>query len=141
MDTTLPLKKQIVLHVTLWVAQCLLAAVFFMAGWTKLSIPFDQLNTVMPWTADVPEPLVRFIGISEFTGAIGLLLPSILKIKPFLTPAAATGLAIVMLLATIFHISRDEFEAIGITLAFGSVAVFIAWGRLKKVPLKSKDAA
>ena len=126
------------LHITLWIAQGLLAAMFLMAGFMKLTQPLQKLAQMMPWTAQVPETLVRFIGLSELLGAVGLVLPSLLRIKPQLTPWAATGIAVIMLLATFFHISRGETSMIGVNLFIALLAAFIAWGRFKKVPIAAK---
>ncbi len=83
----------------------------------------------------MPAALVRFIGVSELLGGFALILPAALRIKPELTGWAAIGLAAVMLFATIFHISRGEFSAIGMNIILGIIAVFIAWGRFKKAPI------
>src|SRR5688572_4600183 len=87
------------LNISLWVAQVILAAMFAMAGVMKLTQPIETLALTVPWSADVPLALVRFIGASELAAAIGLLLPSLTRIKPWLTPLAAAGLATIMLLA------------------------------------------
>jgi uncharacterized membrane protein YphA (DoxX/SURF4 family) len=111
---------------------------FLMAGFTKVSQPIDQLSKMLPWASQVPEALVRFIGVSELLGGLGLLLPAALRIKPALTVWAALGLVIVMLLASIFHISRGEYSAIGMNVIIALIAAFIAWGRSKKAPILPK---
>ena len=126
------------LHITLWIAQVLLAAMFLMSGFMKLAQPIDQLSKMLPWAAQVPEALVRFIGAAEVLGALGLILPSLLRIKPQLTAWAAIGIAVIMLLATFFHISRGENGAIGMNLVLALLAAFIAWGRFKKAPIPAK---
>jgi uncharacterized membrane protein YphA (DoxX/SURF4 family) len=128
------------LHITLWIAQVILAAMFLMSGFMKLSQPIDQLAKMLPWAAQVPEALVRFIGVAEVLGAVGLILPSLLRIQPKLTPIAAVGLALVMLLAVVFHISRGETPAIGMNFILIAIAAFIAWGRFKKAPIAPKAA-
>lgn len=138
MEPTPEMKKLKILNIILWVLQCLLAAIYLMTGFTKLTMPMDKLVTMIFWTKDVPALLVRFIGISELSGALGLLLPAIFRIKPKLTPIAAAGLATIMLFATVFHISRGEIQSIGITIVLGSVAAFVAWGRFRKVPVQPK---
>jgi putative oxidoreductase len=77
---------------------------FLMAGFSKSTQPIEQLSQMMPWTGQVPVGLVRFIGVSEFLGAVGLLLPSQRRIKPQLSVWAALGIATVMVLALIFHV-------------------------------------
>lgn len=131
-------KSSKAVHITLWVAQVLLAAMFLMSGFMKASTPLEKLSAMVPWTNDVPLALVRFIGTVELLGGLGLLLPSLLRIKPFLTVLAAIGLAIIMLLAIPFHISRGETSVIGMNVLFMLIALFIAWGRWKKVPIPSK---
>lgn len=126
------------MHLSLWVAQVLLAAMFLMAGFMKVSTPIEKLATMLPWATTVPVELVRFIGLSELFGGLGLLLPSLLRIKPTLTVWAALGLATIMLLAIPFHISRGETTVIGMNAVLMLIAIFIAWGRWKKAPIPAK---
>ncbi len=126
------------MHITLWVVQVLLAAIFLMSGFMKASTPIEKLSAMVPWTSDVPLALVRFIGTVEVLGGLGLLLPSLLRIKPTLTVLAAAGLATIMLLAIPFHISRGEASVIGMNGLFMLIALFIAWGRWKKAPIQAK---
>ncbi len=128
------------LHTGLWVAQVVLAGIFMMAGYTKATQPIDQLAAMLPWTIAVPHELVRFIGVSEILAAIGLLLPALLRIKPILTPLAASGLVTVMVLAAGFHATRGEGAGIGLNLTFAAIALFIAWGRFKKAPIQEKES-
>ena len=83
--------------------------------------------------------MVRFIGISELLGGIGLLLPALLRIKPVLTPLAALGLFTVMVFALVYHITKGEYESLGMNVILGAIAFFIAWGRYKKVPIAEKN--
>ena len=126
------------LHITLWVAQVALALMFLMAGFMKLAQPIEELAKSLPWASQVPEAFVRFIGLSELLGGLGLILPAALRIKPVLTPWAAVGLAVVMVLASGFHVSRGESSVIGMNFILAAVAVFIAWGRFKKAPIYPK---
>lgn len=125
------------LHIALWVAQVLLAAAFIMAGLSKTATPINELaENGMPFVNSFSEGMVRFIGISELLGGLGMILPALLRIKPILTPIAATGLAIVMVLAAIYHISVGEAPIPNVIL-FG-LAAFVAWGRFKKAPIQPK---
>lgn len=126
------------MHISLWVAQILLAAMFLMSGFMKASMPIEKLSAMMPWTGSVPSALVRFIAVAELLGGIGLLLPSLLRIKPQLTVWAAVGLATILLLSIPFHISRGETPMIGMNGLFMLIALFIAWGRSKKAPILPK---
>jgi len=132
-------KNNKAIHITLWLAQGLLALMFIMAGLMKVSQPLDLLAESLPWVSSTPLGLVRFIGISEFLGGLGLLVPALLRFKPFLTVWAALGLAVIMVLAAGFHASRGEFSAIGMNLIIMAIAVFIAWGRVKKAPILPKQ--
>jgi putative oxidoreductase len=123
------------LHIILWIAQVILGGMFIMAGMMKSTQPIIDLSKSVPWTANVPVSLVRFIGVSELLGGIGLILPSLLRIKPILTPIAAIGIFLIMVFALVYHVMNREMNVIGINVAFGLVAAFIAWGRLKKAPI------
>jgi putative oxidoreductase len=123
------------LSIALWAVQLLLGAMFAMAGVLKSTRPIAELAPMIPWTPDVPEALVRFIGISELAGAIGLIVPAATRILPWLTPLAALGIAVIMLLATGFHIMRGEIANLPITLILGALAAFVAWGRSRKAPI------
>ncbi|MFM7850999.1 MAG: DoxX family protein [Flammeovirgaceae bacterium] len=126
------------MHISLWVVQVLLAAMFLLSGCMKVSMPIEKLSTMLPWATSVPAILVRFIGLSELFGGLGLLLPSMLRIKPALTAWAGLGLATIMLLAIPFHISRGETPMIGMNAIFMLLALFVAWGRWKKAPIQAK---
>ena len=127
-----------VLNITLWIAQLLLASLFLMAGTGKLFQPIEELSKMLPWVNDVPVGLVRFIGLSEALGGLGLLLPALLRIKPGLTPLAALGLAVIQVLALFFHLSKGEYSVIVINLVFLGIAGFVAWGRSKKAPILAR---
>ena len=126
------------LSVGLWTNQILLAVMFGMAGFMKATQPISQLSAMLPFVAQMPEGLVRFIGASELAGAVGLILPAALRIVPVLTPLAASGLVVVMVLAAGFHISRGEFSNVPVNFILGSLAAFVAWGRLKMVPISKR---
>ncbi len=126
------------LNILLWVLQILLAAMYLMAGYQKA---FGDLSVVVKtifWVGYTPVPLVRFIGISELLGAIGLILPAALKIRPQLTTLAAAGLSTIMLLGNLMHIYRDEFFVLPMTLTMLAVVLFVAYGRWKLAPFAQK---
>ena len=126
------------LHITLWIAQVLLAVLFAGAGSAKAMTPLPELTKSLPYTADLPGWLVRFIGISEITGAVGLILPAISRVVPMLVAWASWGLCAVMGLATLFHLTRSEISAMPMTIVIGAVAAFVAWGRSAKAPIVSR---
>ena len=124
------------LHITLWIVQVLLAALFGYVGLLKLITPTEQLTeSGVSFVNFVGTGMTRFIGVSELLGAVGLILPSALRIKPVLTSMAAAGIAVVMLLATAYHAYAGESL---VTIAFFLPAIFVAWGRFKKAPIESK---
>lgn len=126
-----------VLHIGLWVAQGLLAFAFGMAGFMKTTAPIADLAAKgMGFVNHTPEAMVRFIGVAELLGAIGLILPSALRIKPILTPLAAVGLAVIMLLAMKEHLSQNESIMVNVILF--ALAAFVAWGRYAKAPIQGK---
>src|SRR5262245_48807483 len=77
------------LHIGLWVAQVALGAMFVMAGSWKATTPIAELAPKLPWVAGTGAALVRFIGLSELAGGLGLVLPAATRIRPGLTPLAA----------------------------------------------------
>ncbi|UPT68373.1 MAG: DoxX family protein [Sphingobacteriales bacterium JAD_PAG50586_3] len=117
------------MNIALWIAQALGAALFLMAGFTKTFTPMDKLGEKIPGMEKSPEPLVRFIGISELLGGIGLILPWATGIMPILTAIAAAGLATIMLLAIFVHLKKNEYKAIAMNVAFLGLMAFVAVGR------------
>jgi len=126
------------LHASLWIVQVLLAAAFGMAGVMKTTKPIAALAEKLVWPGTVPAGLVRFIGASELAAAIGLVVPAATRIRPALTPLAAGGLVVIMILASAFHISRGEMHALPITFTLGALAAFVAWGRGKKARISPR---
>jgi len=135
--TTKQVKKFKTWHVSLWIAQVLLAGMFLMAGLMKTVVPISELSKIIPIAQEMPT-LIRFAGVCEVIGSIGLLLPAALRILPQFTVLAAEGLALIMLLGMIFHIARGEFASIGTNIILGLMAVFIAWGRAYKAPIAAR---
>ena len=126
------------MNIVLWILQVLLALAFLMAGGMKLVQPIDQLGQMMAWVNDSPAMLVRFIGLAEVLGALGLILPAATRIKPILTPIAAAALALVMVLAAITHIVRGEMGDLMPSVILFILSAFVAYGRFKLVPIAEK---
>ena len=95
------------MNIALWIVQVLLGGMFLMAG-TMKAFQYERAKASIFWVKDVPHGLVTFIGISELLGGLGLLLPALTDILPWLTPLAGAGLALIMILAIGFHIRRRE---------------------------------
>lgn len=117
------------MNVVLWILQWLLAVAFTVAGVLKSTQPKEKLTPQMPWVEDFSPATVRFIGVVEILGALGLVLPTLTGIAPILTPLAATGIAVIMLLAAGVHARRKEPSGIATTLVLLVLAAIVAWGR------------
>ena len=120
------------MNVALWIVQGLLAALFLFAGVMKLVLPIEQLTGPVA----LPGWFTRFIGVCETLGAIGLILPGLLRIRPGLTPLAAAGLVGIMIGAIVVTLIGGEFMAAAISLVVGLLAAFVAYGRWRLVPLR-----
>ena len=117
-------------NAALWVVQVLLAALFLFAGSTKLLLSIDVLTSMgSPNQIVLPGWFIRFIGIVEVLGAIGLILPRLLKIRPQLTVSAATGLVIIMIGATSLTFAADGFAPASFPMVVGVLAASVAYGR------------
>jgi uncharacterized membrane protein YphA (DoxX/SURF4 family) len=119
----------------LWVVQILLGALFVAVGTMKATQPIAVLVETFGWPAAVPAALVRFIGLAELLGGLGLILPSATRVKPMLTPLAGVGLVLTMLFAAGFHISRGELGALLMPLVLAGLAAFVVWGRAVRAPI------
>jgi len=120
----------------LWTAQILLALLFLMAGTMKLVTPIEKMQGPL----SLPEAFIRFIGVCETLGAIGLVLPGVFRIRTGLTPLAAAGLVIIMIGATMLSATAMGLSAAILPFVVGVVAVSIAWARWRVVPLSSRSA-
>lgn len=114
----------------LWIVQGLLALLFLFAGGMKLILPLAQLTGPIP----LPGVFMRFIGVAEVLGALGLILPGLLRVRPGLTPLAAAGLVIIMSGATVLTLASGEMALALMPLAVGLLATFVAYGRWRLTP-------
>ena len=114
----------------LWIVQGLLALLFLFAGGMKLVMPIEALTQQTP----LPGLFVRFIGVAEVLGAVGLILPGLLRIRPGLTPLAAAGLVIIMIGATVLTLAGGDAVPALMPLVVGLLSAFVAYGRWRLVP-------
>jgi uncharacterized membrane protein len=121
------------MDVVLWILQVLLALAFVAAG-VNHAFRFEQIKSQMAWVTALPRGLLTFIGICEILGGIGLILPAVTNVLPWLTPLAGSLLAVMMLLAAIFHLTRREYTAIIINLVLLALAAYVAYGRFVLIP-------
>ena len=120
------------LNIVLWVVQVLLALLFIWAGGMKLVLPLEKLAASGP--LPVPGPFLKFIGVAEFLGGLGLILPGALRIRPGLTPLAAAGLVIIMIGAVVVTLKGGGGAGMVVVPAVtGLLAAFVAYGRWRLV--------
>ena len=117
------------MNIAIWVIQGILAAMFGMAGVMKSTQPIEKLAPNLPWVKDFSPGIVRLVGISELLGAIGLIVPWATGIQPILTPIAAAALALVMVLAAIYHLRKGEYKGIGINFVLFALCLAVAYFR------------
>ena len=117
----------------LWVVQVLVAVGFAIAGYTK-AFSYERARERMPWVRDVPSRFTRTIGVLEILGAIGLILPAVTGVLPWLTPLAAAALALLQVLAIVFHLTRGEWRNLPANAVLMGLALFAAYGRFVVVP-------
>jgi len=118
------------MHKTLWAIQWLLALLFVFAGAMKLVTPIEEMTKEIV----LPGAFLRFIGVAELLGGLGLVLPGLTGIQPRLTPLAALGLLIIMIGATVLTLQQGIATAI-LPLVTGVLLALIAYGRLRLAPL------
>jgi uncharacterized membrane protein YphA (DoxX/SURF4 family) len=114
------------MNLVLWIIAGVLAALFGMAGLMKATQPKEKLAENMGWVDDYSAGTVKLIGIAEILGALGLILPAAFGVAEILTPLAATGLAIIMVLAAVVHARRKETPMIAFNLVLAALAAFVA---------------
>ena len=125
------------MNVVLWILQVLLALAFLAHGWLFLAPPPEiaaQMN------ASLPRWFQLFLGVAEVLAGMGLTLPGLTRIKPWLVVWAAGGIMIVMASATVFHVVRGEISSAAITLVLLAMATFVAYMRQRVRPIPSRTA-
>jgi uncharacterized membrane protein YphA (DoxX/SURF4 family) len=120
------------MNIALWIAQGLLAAIFLFAGGMKFVMSIEEMTKQIP----MPGWFLRFIAVCEVLGAIGMILPGLLRIRPGLTPLAAAGLVIIMIGATVVTVMTGDIAMALIPLVVGIIAAFVAYGRWHLAPLR-----
>ena len=126
------------MNVGLWILQVLLALVFLAHGWMML-FPWPEIAAQM--NANMPRWFSLFIGVAEVAAFVGLLLPGITRVMPFLVAWAAVGIMIVMVSAAGYHALRGEYMAVVTTFILLLMATFLAYGRTKLLPIRPRGAA
>jgi len=114
------------MNTTIWIIQGIVAAMFLMAGMMKSTQPKEKLEPKLPWVKDFSLGIVRLVGVSELLGAIGLIVPQLTGIMPALTPIAASGLVLIMLMAAVYHFRKQEYKAIGFNVVLLALSLIVA---------------
>jgi uncharacterized membrane protein YphA (DoxX/SURF4 family) len=126
------------MNILLWVLQVLLALAFFAHGLMLLFPPaaiVDQMN------ASFPRWFQLSLGVAEILAAVGLTLPGVTRIQPWLVPSAAAGIMIVMICATIFHLMRGEYTSAMTTFMLLAMATYVAYMRWRVAPIRPRRVA
>ena len=110
---------------TLWIIQGLLAFVFLFAGGSKFAMSTQEMQAQMK--VPLSGPFLHFIGVCEVLGAIGLILPGLLRVRPGLTPLAAAGLVIIMIGAVVITVMGGDVLPALIPLVVGLLAAYVAY--------------
>ncbi|MEJ0024909.1 MAG: DoxX family protein [Rhizomicrobium sp.] len=127
-----------ILNIALWIAQAAIFVLFGMSALMKLTFPIPQLAGIMPWTGQLPTTFVRFIGVVDLAGSLGIILPSLTRIFPRVTVLAALGCTVLQILAICFHSWRGEFSSLPLNFVLLPLSVFVLWGRSSKAPIRSR---
>jgi uncharacterized membrane protein YphA (DoxX/SURF4 family) len=125
------------MNILLWVLQALLAIAFLAHGLLFLSPPAELVDQI---NASLPRWFQLFVGVAEVLAAIGLTLPGLTRILPWLVICAAAGIMIVTVSATVFHLARGEMSSAAITLVLFGIATFVAYMRYRVVPIPARGA-
>ena len=123
------------MNILLWTLQVLLAAAFFAHGWLFLAPPPEIVKQM---NASLPRWFQLFLGVAEVIAAVGLTLPGMTRIMPWLVTWAAGGIMIVMVSATVWHLVRAEWSSAAITLLLLAIATFVAYMRHSVVPIAAR---
>lgn len=118
-------------HKLLWTLQILLALLFLFAGITKFTMPVEELTR----QTSLSVTFLRFIGVVELLGGLGLVVPGLTGIRPGLVPLAAAGLVVVMIGATVLSLKAGPVGPALFPLVVGILLAFVAYGRSRLVPL------
>jgi uncharacterized membrane protein len=126
------------MNIVLWLLQVLLAIAFFAHGLLLLSPP---ANLVEQMNASLPRWFQLFLGVAEVLAAVGLTLPGVTRVLPWLVTWAAAGIMVVMVSATTYHVARNEMSSAAITFALLVMATFVAYARHRVLPIRERRAA
>jgi hypothetical protein len=123
------------MNVALWIVQGLLALTFVGTGLWKLLTPVSLLAAKFAWMGEVSFAFLYATAVFDLLGGLGVLLPSLTRIKPGLAVLGALGCAALMAGAIVFHLSRGEAANTPFNFFLIALSLFVAWGRRSKAPI------
>lgn len=123
------------MNILVWVLQTLLAVAFVAHGWLLLAPP---ASIAQQMNAELPRWFQIFLGVAEVLAGVGLTLPAVTRILPGLVVWASAGIMVVMVSATVFHLSRGEIGSAATTLVLFGIATFVAYQRYRVVRIPAR---
>ena len=126
------------MNIALWLVQALLGLTFAGTGVWKVVTPIPELAAKMPWMGQVSPGFLYLTALFDLLCGLGLLLPSLTRIKPGLTVLAALGAIGLMLGAVVFHVSRGEASSTPFNFVMAALSGFVAWGRWRRAPIAAR---
>lgn len=123
------------MQIGIWAAQVLVFTLFTLFGCMKVFMPVEKLAAMWVWPGEVPVWFLHLTGILDIAGGVGILLPSVTKIKPRLAVIAALGCTLLQIAAIIFHVSRGEAAVVWLNTILLALSLFVLWGRGSKAPI------
>ncbi len=129
------------MNAALWIVQVVLALLFLFAGGMKLVMPIEEMTKQMPVALPSAGAFLRFIGVAELLGGLGLVLPGLFRTWPALTPLAALGLVLIMAGATGLGLLIGDPMATLIPFVVGMLAAFVAYGRWRRAPHRASSSS
>jgi uncharacterized membrane protein YphA (DoxX/SURF4 family) len=127
------------MRIALWIVQIVVALTLVGTGLWKLATPIPELAAKMPWMGQVSPAFLYATAVFDLLGGLGVLLPSVTRIKPGLTVLAALGCVALMAAAIVFHISRGEAAKTPFNFLIIALSLFVAWGRRSKAPIAPRE--
>ncbi len=123
----------------LWLAQGLLGLTFAGTGVWKLATPIPRLAEMIPWAGQVSPSFLQLTAVFDLLGGVGVVLPTLTRIKPGVAVLAALGCAALQVCAAVFHVSRGEGASTPFNVFMVALSLFVAWGRSYRAPVAPRS--
>ena len=116
------------MDVALWVIQVILALLYSLAAIRKI-LMIDKVRASQPWAEEYSDTQLRLVAFSQLLGVLGIILPMLTGVLPWLTPIAAIGFCIIQILAFQLRYRRKEYGSLPINVLLFALSLFVAIGR------------